>query len=132
MSALCVLLLVQAQHQNDYRYYYLYFTILYSLPYYSFCNNDFRQSTQTTCFFFQVVKLCFLGKLFLKNLLLSQEHLCLSLFLIKLPSGLQLYQKKILPQVFFVNITKRLRTFILQNICKRLLRLFFRTIFQNT
>ena len=53
MSALCVLLLVQAQHQNGYRYYYLYFTILYNLPHCNFCNNDFRQSTQTICFFFK-------------------------------------------------------------------------------
>ena len=67
MSALCVLLLVQAQHQNDYRYYYLYFTILYNLPYYSFCNNDFRQSTQTTCFFFSSRETVFSWKVVFKK-----------------------------------------------------------------
>ena len=107
MSTLCVLLLVQAQHQNYYQYYYLYFTILYNLLYCSFCNNDFRQLTQTICFSSSRGTV-FYWKVVLKTFAtFTGKHLCLSLFLIKLPSGLQLYFKKRLYHRFFsVNITK--------------------------
>ena len=56
------------------------------------------------------------------------KHLCWSL--LQIPTGLQLYWKRLQDRSFHVNIAKFLRTPILKNIYKRLL-LMFQRCFEN-